>query len=310
MIGAIVGVGKIGLRHLEGSINSDRLKRIYLFDLDNSYRKEASKLVEQSHVELIFLTSLEDLPQELDFLILSTSADSRLRVLQSVLYSHQVHNLLLEKVVFNDVNHFYMFEELTNSLKIDVRVNLSKRFDGLTSFLNSSTQHSDKFRVNVTGGNWGLLCNAIHFIDMTGFIFNRKLLTINANLNPPFASKREGFYEANGSITCLFEGDSLLTMSSTESEAPIHIEVSNQQDIFSWDDTSQSVQSNTREADKGLHLPVVYQNIVTKEHVRQIFDGPNILLPRLDDVKDYHKILIRSLVPYFEQHKIHGCPIT
>ena len=99
-------------------------------------------------------------------------------------------------------------------------------------------------------------------------------------------------------------------MSSTESEAPIQIEVSNQQDIFFWDDISQSVQRNTQKADKGLHLPVVYQNIITREHVRQIFDGPNILLPRLDEVKDYHKILISSLVPYFEQHKIHGCPIT
>ena len=263
MIGAIVGIGKIGLRHLEGSINSNRLKQIYLFDLDNSYRKKAAKLVGQSQVELIFLNSLEDLPHELDLLILSTSANSRLSVLQSVLYSHKVHNLLLEKVVFNDVHHFSIFEELINSLKIDVRVNLSKRFDGLTSFLKSSTQQSDKFRVNVTGGNWGLLCNAIHFIDMTGFISNRKLLTINSNLNPPFVSKREGFYETNGSITCLFEGDAFLTMSSTESEAPIHIEVSTQQDIFSWDDISQSVQRNTQKADQGLHLPVVYQNIIT-----------------------------------------------
>ena len=86
------------------------------------------------------------------------------------------HNLLLEKIVFNDVSHFSKFKKLTNSHKIDVRVNLGKRFDELTSFLKSSKKLSSALTMNVAGGNWGLLCNAIHFIDMVGFVSNRKLV--------------------------------------------------------------------------------------------------------------------------------------
>ena len=62
MVGAIVGIGKIGLRHLQGTINSRCVKRIYLFDPDNSYREEAKKLNNNTNTELIFLDALVDLP--------------------------------------------------------------------------------------------------------------------------------------------------------------------------------------------------------------------------------------------------------
>ena len=186
MVGAIVGIGKIGLRHLQGTINSRCVKRIYLFDPDNSYREEAKKLNNNTNTELIFLDALVDLPLKLDLLIVGTSSNVRLDVLQNVLSSHQVHNLLLEKIVFNDVSHFSKFKKLTNSHKIDVRVNLGKRFDELTSFLKSSKKLSSALTMNVAGGNWGLLCNAIHFIDMVGFVSNRKLVKIEPNLGAPF----------------------------------------------------------------------------------------------------------------------------
>ena len=120
MIGAIVGIGKIGLRHLEGSINSNRLKQIYLFDLDIHIERPLN--LSNKAIELIFLNSLEDLPQELDLLILSTSANSRLSVLQSVLYN-QVHNLLLEKVVLTTYTIFLYFKS----------TNCPKSMLGLTS---------------------------------------------------------------------------------------------------------------------------------------------------------------------------------
>ena len=164
--------------------------------------------------------------------------------------------------------------------------------------------------MNVAGGNWGLLCNAIHFIDMVGFVSNRKLVKIEPNLGAPFLSKRLGFYEANGSIKCFFEGDTELNMISEETDDPISIEFGDQKDTFFWDECNQKVQDKKRGLTNYLHAPARFQSDITKDHVRQVSSGSHILLPRLDEVEDYHKKIINCLLPYFKQNLISGCPIT
>ena len=118
--------------------------------------------------------------------------------------------------------------------------------------------------MNVAGGEWGLLCNAIHFIDMVGFVSNRKLVKIEPNLGAPFLSKRLGFYEANGSIKCFFEGDTELNMISEETDDPISIEFGDQKRYFFWDECNQKVQDKKRGLTNYLMLLRVFRVTLPK----------------------------------------------
>ena len=55
------------------------------------------------------------------------------------------------------------------------------------------------WKINGNGGNWGLACNAIHFIDLVSGGLGEFIIIDNSGLEAWF-SVREGFYEVTGKL--------------------------------------------------------------------------------------------------------------
>ena len=75
------------------------------------------------------------------------------------------------------------------------------------------TDEKGSINIDVTGGEWGLACNAISFIDLFEWLTDSKVEDIDSSSIKFWKpSKRIGFVEAIGSITIYFSDKSKLRL--------------------------------------------------------------------------------------------------
>ena len=152
-----------------------------------------------------YFSSVDELSAELDLVIVATNADMRAQVLKQLLEKKVVKNLILEKVLFQDLNDYDYFENLFKEKGIKVWVNHPRREFGFYDRFIADLRRSESLAYHVQGSNWGLACNGLHFLD--------HLLQIAGNPNVAVKietadskyhveeSKRQGCYEVFGTIT-------------------------------------------------------------------------------------------------------------
>ena len=206
----IVGVGQLGSRHLQGLSQINLPVQVELVEPNVSMQKTASlRLKEMPSNEKIasvkYFSSVDELSAELDLVIVATNADMRAQVLKQLLEKKVVKNLILEKVLFQDLNDYDYFENLFKEKGIKVWVNHPRREFGFYDRFIADLRRSESLAYHVQGSNWGLACNGLHFLD--------HLLQIAGNPNVAVKietadskyhveeSKRQGCYEVFGTIT-------------------------------------------------------------------------------------------------------------
>jgi len=130
----LIGAGQLGSRHLQGLIHSENRLRIYVIDQSDEALatarirfKEASDKNTDTKFNVSFHNKLDDLPAELDLVIIATTAEVRRIVVEDLLTNHQVKYLLLEKIVFQKVADFTAVNDLLNKTGVKAWVNCARR---------------------------------------------------------------------------------------------------------------------------------------------------------------------------------------
>ncbi|WP_155401840.1 Gfo/Idh/MocA family oxidoreductase [Chromobacterium violaceum] len=206
---AVVGAGQLGSRHLQGlsQISSDC--HIYVVDpSENSLeiaRKRFSEIdsTKTKNKSVYYLNSPDDLPHELDYVVVATNADIRLQVLKELVCKHKIRSLLLEKVLFQRLEDYELAESLLEEHSIPTWVNCPRRAWGIYEQVKDFFSNEALKYFNVSGGAWGLGCNSVHFLDVITWLTNSKPSAISTSEvdNEIVASKRPGFIEFTGMIT-------------------------------------------------------------------------------------------------------------
>lgn len=206
---AIIGVGQLGSRHLQGLKKISVEAHIELVEPFEPMRKIAmeryNELPENEKIASVrFCNSINELSDELDLVIVATNSDVRAKVVKELIESKTVKNLVLEKVLFQDINDYDYFERAFEEKNIKAWVNHPRReFAFYDQFL-SDIRKSKSISYHVQGARWGLASNGLHFLD--------HLLFLSGQANPTVSiektslcdyveeSKRAGFYEIFGSL--------------------------------------------------------------------------------------------------------------
>jgi len=186
----IVGVGNIGMRYVQGITSKFPDAELILIDCDDRL-KELEKL-ELGNVEL--LSSLDDIHGPVDLCIVSTSCESRLAIYKRCL-ELKPRYIILEKYLFKSREEF---EECLSLDRVPTFVNQwmygSKTFDCLFE--------GDARSVELTGSDWGLACNAVHWMDVFKRHMNITHLQVGSDttIYKVFHSKRAGYEEVYGEL--------------------------------------------------------------------------------------------------------------
>jgi hypothetical protein len=220
----LVGAGQLGSRHLQSLKKCETPNRIYVVDPSKDSLQVAQARFEQIETsvkhEASYHGSIEEIGERSFFLvIIACNSNHRYKIANEVLEALSVDFMLLEKVLFNQLDQYYSFLEIAKNSTTKMFVNCPRRiqpFYGRIGNLFSGR----KFKCEVVGTEWGLACNSIHYVDFfASLIKSTQFITICNDLEPTlYPSKRAGFSEINGTLNIEFPDRSTLELSCTRDD--------------------------------------------------------------------------------------------
>jgi hypothetical protein len=186
----IIGVGNIGMRYVQGITGKFPDAELILVDSD-ARLNELEKL-ELGNVKLC--TSLDEVDESIDLFVVATSCEPRLPIYKQCL-DRNPRYIILEKYLFKSREEF---EECLSLTRVPTFVNQwlygSKTFDCLFE--------AEARSVELIGSNWGLACNAVHWMDVFKRHMNITHLQVSGDttISKVFPSKRPGYEEIFGEL--------------------------------------------------------------------------------------------------------------
>lgn len=198
----IIGLGALGKRHLSSILNSRLEMNIYCYDI-NHHALDGFLYDDQFNNKTInMITSIDDIPSKIDFALFAMTSKGRREMFEVLIEKHTVKNVLFEKVLFQTIEDYEYVEKRLKELKIKAWVNCARRQMDCYQNLRSKLKNAGEMQIHISGGEWGLACNAIHFIDLIEFLTNVDNTQVKELdfINNIYESKRSGFKEVYGTI--------------------------------------------------------------------------------------------------------------
>ena len=228
---AIIGAGQLGSRHLQGLAQLPSAYRIDVSDPSESSRATAQERFDAIRTDdsprlVQYSSTMDALPRRLDYVIVATNADVRLGVLRELLGRCSVEYALLEKVLFQCLEHYAEAQELIGTHGVRAWVNCSRRAYPIYAEVKDFFANDPVRRFAVSGRDWGIGSNSVHFLDLLGMVTGRTPCAVStAGLDQELApGKRPNTVEFTGSLRGAYEGGAVFDLSSTSTATSLVVE--------------------------------------------------------------------------------------
>lgn len=323
----LIGAGQLGSRHLQGIARSEEPLSVTVvepFALNLETAIDRFKEIE-GHQKHSFVTH-NDLAAvqhtSFDIAIIATNADVRAQITMNLLERLDVPYIIFEKVVFQSTKQFDQVLDKLQKKGIHSWVNCPRRHCDYYVQLKKKVRAQGSVKINVTGVEWGLACNSVHFIDLLFFLSGESeiMLTENNLIHKVFSSKRSGFIEFFGSFSGETPMGSSISLNcsrkASDDENPY------QKITISLDDFALLISEATGDVmvmnNQGIiianeKIEIVYQSMLTNLQMKQIFRTGQSELPDFLNSLNAHTFLFHALSePYFASTGIRDIefPIT
>lgn len=219
---AVIGIGNLGLRHLESLVKSDSPYELFALEPFEANRTNAisyfASVAEKQPLQAVsFLQAIDELPAEMDVVIIATGANVRLKIIRDLLASKKVGFLVLEKVLFQKISDYTECAEILEQANTKTFVNCPMR--SYEAYRNIKSFFGDDIPVSmsVCGADWSMGCNAVHYLDLFAFFTGTPAAEITLGLDKKIKeSKRPGYIEFTGMMKGI-SANSQITLQSIES---------------------------------------------------------------------------------------------
>jgi predicted dehydrogenase len=321
----IIGAGNIGSRHLQSLAKSRLALSITVVDpnpqaLEISKKRFNEGLTRETvSVSPKYLQNLKDVEAEFDVAIVATNSDVRRSVIERLLSKSRVKYLIIEKVAFQNLDDFESVIKLLNSKKVKAWVNLPRRVIPFYQNLKTKLKPHEQVYCTVQGGEWGLACNAIHFVDCLSYLIEETDYQMSCRyLDKELKnSKRAGFVELTGSLHFQFKnGSGLNLISQNGTEAPPLTMMQTKSAQYALQEEKGVGWTANRATGwewKKIKFKWPYQSELTHKIVEEIISTGKCGLPSIKESYLIHKPLLESLLEHLEKvagKKYLSCPIT
>jgi predicted dehydrogenase len=299
----IIGAGQLGSRHLQALRNTKHSLEITVCDSSPDSLKVAREryesLPEVGHHKIEYA---EKLPRSgaWDLSIVATNAAPRRQILEYVIQNFNISNFIIEKLLFTKEADYLWAEKLAGSSLKNAWVNCCMR--QMPAYQEIKTDlKNQKFHFSVTGANYGLVTNAIHYLDYAAWLAGTNEFTVDTSKldKKIVASKRPGYLELNGvltaefrsgataSITC-FEDGSLPVTVEVHSNSQRYVVLESERKMLFW-----SAEKKWIREERDAVIP--YQSQLTTQTVDCFYNNKPCPLPKLSDSLRVHQNLLKPL---------------
>lgn len=307
---ALIGVGQLGNRHLEGLMKSENDLEIYVVDNNAESIKIAQErhgqIVLNNDKKIIYGQDINCLPNHIDLVIIATGSIPRASITKSLLSHTTVDYIIFEKVLFPRLAEYTEIAGLLSSTGIHAWVNCPRRmyeyYNNLVKILNPP------INMEYHGRNWGLCCNSIHFIDIFMKLSLSNVYNIATDRMTLIDCKRHGYVEMTGAIHIVTPNGSRLHLSD-EDRGNGQLSITDGIHHIIIDEIRKEILVDGRKSS----IVVPYQSSLTNIVVDTIFSTGDSQLTDFQTSVDYHIPFITAMLN--EYNKLIGCksdlcPIT
>lgn len=320
---AIIGAGQLGSRHLQGLAKSDLEICIEVVEPFESSRNAAKQRFEeipsnQKVIKIDFLEAISQLSDELDLVIVATNADVRYEVAKELLENKKVKNLVLEKVLFQKIEHYAKIKKLLAETNTKCWVNHTRRMFPFYKELKQQLLVSTKIHFSVSGGAWGLGCNGLHFLDCFSFLTSETKLKLDGGFldNKLYETKRPGFKEFNGMITGALSNHTFSINSFAENTSPVQFNIASDKLNILIDEANGwyriSEKQNAWKSEIKEEKIIYFQSELTNILLHDVCNG-DCSLPSYEEAMNLHIAYLDLLIKHinsFLDSEYDFCPIT
>lgn len=255
----IIGCGGIGFRWAEGFLRHLKSDHDTLYLVDPAPSSSVLQLCKSSLVECKLFSDTQQLPfVEFKIAVVATTALHRYQVVRQLrIFSSYIRVLILEKNICQSTAQLNALELMLGEFEI-VRVNCPLRHYPFSGYL----VNVEFDKMIVCGGNWGLACNLIHYMDLYEWLLSQigdriSHITVDDG-SKVVRAKRQNFMEVLGSVTVFSELGRVLMCKSEEGEDSQVIEWTS--GIDSYEVSKGFLKINVDGRRQAFYTPDVYQS--------------------------------------------------
>jgi predicted dehydrogenase len=318
----IIGAGQLGSRHLQGLARMNSEITIEVVDLSNNSlelaKERYSQIPHNNNIKSIkFCNTIDEINYKQNLVIIATNANIRYEVVIELINKKQVENLVLEKIVFQDIQKFEKTIKLINSKGINCWVNCTRRMFSFYQNIKDELK-GKKFNISVQGGAWGMACNSIHYLDLFAFLSDNLEINLDVtNLYPEiYNSKREGYVEVNGLMLAQINNNTMSLYSSVESGKDI-ITIKSDDFLYVIDEGDSKIskfeKNNNWELIEEERKIIYFQSELTNILAEDILINKSCKLPLLEESFRIHIPLLENIKNHINKYseiEYNNCPIT
>ena len=305
----IAGAGQLGSRYLQGLATLDSSHKIILVDPAEESLRRAFERFQGAGGSTKNLSAHKEITHALppiDLAIISSLASTRLQITKALLEKTSVKFLILEKLLAQNIHSIDSLERLTTNTSA-TWVNTPRRimcfYNDIKALIKKENPNNTPLHIEVKGGNWGLACNSIHFIDLAEWLTEAHLETCQVQSKMTWQnSKRPGFKEANGKINCQLERGNSLKLINEDSSSSLKIKVQSQH--IDLEINEQEGMAMDYRRDFKIHGHMELQSELTGPLVKSILKKQICLLPSLKTSARQHRIFLQTLAEDFFSDQI------
>jgi hypothetical protein len=148
-------------------------------------------------------------------------------------------------------------------------------------------------------GNWGLACNAIHYLDLLAWWSNESVLSCDiSGLQEWIPTKRKGFWEVTGTLQAIYSGGSRFSLTVSEGSMTLLTVKTSLDEIYNLDEKKGSFTGPNNFLLSGRFE---LQSEMSGPFVGDILLGGNCQLPSLVESLQMHRILIDGLLQHWNE---------
>ena len=312
----IIGAGQLGSRHLQGLKTARSSLNIWVLDNNpaslNVAEERYNSVNAVGEKAVHFVNDIQLLPNELDLVIVATGSKPRSSIVRSLTNNKHIQNFVLEKVLFPSLCEYEEIADLLEANEIKCWVNCPRRMYGYYQRLHDEIDNSQPLHMSLIGKDWGLCCNAMHFIDVFKYLCKDEIKSVsNSDIVPEIIeSKRPGYIEMNGKLTVTSMNGNILILESTkEYNGDMILTIRNGEKEWIICEPKGWLKCNDNEYT--IHVP--FQSQLTGELTDMILGKGTCPLASYNESAKMHKVFLASIIESYnkitgEQHT--SCPIT
>ena len=194
----LVGCGQIGSRHLQAIAAVPGIAQVHVVDGNaESLALGKARLAEvkpaEAGTKFVWHERLNADVAAGDLCILATPATGRHALVDTIAQEFGYRQFLTEKLVAQSLAEYDRLLELEEKMGLKIWVHFQTRLYPIFQYLKSQISLGEPIFFSEAGGNWGLACNGIHYVDLFVFLDGAEaLLPVGLRVDPTLHPSKRG----------------------------------------------------------------------------------------------------------------------